>query len=788
MIAGKSLDLLEFPKVLSVVSDLSHSDASRNAILKIHPLGSKSDLERKFGLIREMLQLFHDGIPVKLSPFSDITPLIRKLAPEGAVLEPLELLGFVPVLRTALDISRELHGKKGIPLLSELTSPLTGNADVLNLIEGSLDSEGHIRDEASFRLSELRGEIRRREARIRKRLDEMVHDSRTSVFLQDDFITKRSGRWVIPVRMDSKGQIPGVVHDISRSGETAYVEPLSLIPHSNELENLLAEQKAEELRILRNISSRIRGVTHELEAQFAVLVQIDVFNAISLFAERYKMEIPLLHETASIRLAGARHPLLAIALEKAGPERHVVPLDVELGGDENVMVITGSNAGGKTIALKAIGLLVIMALSGMPIPASASSRIPLIRDLLIDIGDEQSIERNLSTFSAHIEHVSEIVENAGPYSLVLIDELGTGTDPDEGGALACAVLEQIQKSGSLAFSTTHLTGIKGFVHRTVGMVNASMEFDERTNTPLYTLKVGEPGRSHALEIAGKFGLPASIVERARNIMGRVNVELDEMISDLNDTRREYEERLKLLDQERAALEEQRRLWEKKMAETESGKREILAEAHRDAAEILRLTKRQMHDLLEEVKKKDKSGVRKGLRQIEQSQTIMESKIREYEPAGNWAPSIETVHAGDTVFIKTLGVDATVIEIQPKHDRVRVRAGSADIEVPFSDIAERKGEHGSVQKGYSLPDASVEFSVSRINLIGLRVEEAMSKLEPFLNHASLAGLKEVTIIHGIGKGILARAVREHLTGHPLVISFRTGERSEGGAGVTITTLA
>jgi DNA mismatch repair protein MutS2 len=514
MIPETTLELLEFRKLLRIISQYANSEASSKEVLKIQPLYDKTEVEKRQRQISEIRRTSQQGMPIGLSAFHDISGLFPRIKPEGSVLEAVELSEIVPFLSISLDISLNMKERSDLPYLKEITDHLTGFPDILNLLKRSIDSDGNILDSASFLLSDLRKKIKKLEVRIRKNLEEMVRDERISSLLQDDFVTVRSGRWVIPVRMDSKGMVPGVVHDVSKSGETAFIEPLSIINLANELENLNADQKAEEIRILRSICSRIRSVVLEMESEFKTLVYLDLLNSIAQFADLLNMKAPQINAANAIVLRQGRHPLLQLSLKKSGKERQVVPLDVELGGENTVMVITGANAGGKTISIKTIGLLLLMAVSGMPVPADSTSSFPLTRKLLADIGDEQSIENNLSTFSAHISNISQILRETDSGSVILIDELGTGTDPEEGAALACAILKKTKQSGALVFATTHLSDIKGFVHRTEGMLNASMEFDQRTFTPLYRLRTGEPGQSHALEMAKQYGIPDILIDDA----------------------------------------------------------------------------------------------------------------------------------------------------------------------------------------------------------------------------------------------------------------------------------
>jgi len=785
MIQKNTLELLEFHKLLRLISDFAYSDASRQSIANIRPLQDREDIEKRLGLIGEIRKISQQGNRLRLSQFPDISlPLVR-IRPEGAVLEARELADFMPVLEIAQEISLQVREEE-LPLLRGLAEPLTGFPDILKVLKKSINSEGAILDSASSLLAELRAQIRRLESRMRKKLEEIVRDDKISALLQDDFITTRSGRWVIPVRMDAKGMVPGVVHDVSKSGETAFIEPLGIINLANELENLIADQKAEEIRILRNICSIIRKQVEGIEAEFKVLVYLDVLHCIAMLSDLLHMESAAIDDAGGIHLSGARHPLLHLAFQKAGLTQEVIPLDITLGGDNTVMVITGANAGGKTIALKTIGLLMIMALSGMPVPADSSSRFPLIQNLLVDIGDEQSIENNLSTFSAHISNISEILGKTDRKTIVLLDELGTGTDPDEGGALACAVLKDLKKKEALVFATTHLADIKGFVHRTGGMMNASMEFDGKTLTPLYRLRTGEPGQSHALEIAKRYGLSEDLIRDAKEMLGSAKVEFDNLTADLNEKRLQYEQTLNDLNKVKTDADERTVRLEELTAETKDKQKEILARAYQEASDIIADTKRHMRAFLDELKKKGRDDGRTLLKQIESQQEYVAEKIKEYDTSDKGAPPIDAMQIGDTVFIKSLNYDAPVVEINRNTGRIKVLAKNMEVEVPISEVGYMRGK--------SLPSAGTvrtlqndETIALEVHLRGLRVDEAMSKLEHFLNHASMADLREVTVVHGIGKGLLSRAVHEHLSEHPLVTSFRSGTIDERGSGVTIVKL-
>ena len=782
-----SAEQLEFDRLLHVIAGASHSDVSRSAVLGIGPLPGRDDILKRQQQVREIMRMSQEAGPLRLFPFQDITPLIPKTRPEGALLDARELAAFIPVLSIAAGISAQIRGRNDLPSLLLLAGSLTGCPDLLKQLTRSVNAEGEILDTASVMLADIRDRIRKLEGRIRKRLEDIVRDKEVSVFLQDDFVTKRSGRWVIPVRMDSKGQVSGVVHDVSNSGETAFMEPLDIINLANELENLVAEQKAEEIRILRALTAKVRDYSFVIDAEFRTITYLDMLNCIAVFAEGQRMTVPVIGDPGSVHIVRGRHPLLSLALQRAGRGDRIVPLNVSLGGEDTVMVITGSNAGGKTIAIKTVGLIMLMALCGMPVPADESSRFPIIRNLLVDIGDDQSIENSLSTFSGHIENITRILENSGPDSLVLIDELGTGTDPDEGGALACAILKELRNRGAMVFATTHLGDIKGFVQRTEGMLNASMEFDQKTLMPRYLLRVGEPGQSHALETARRYGLPDRIIVSAKSLLSSNKIEFDNLVSDLNLKRQIHEKAIADAEQQQALFQEKVRKLEEERNAQELKYKGMLSDAYARAAEVVQETKQQMNALLEELRQKERAEGREILRQVRQRQEEIEGKRREYALPGEEAVSIDTISEGDHVRMKSLGKDAVVIKVHREQNRLKVGYGGKEIELPVSEVGLSLSMPGKPPRGEVTAPQTADLPVLRLNLIGQRVDDALSELEPFLNHASLSGVPEVSVIHGFGTGALSRAVRDYLKGHPLVKAFRKGEQSEGGGGVTVVTM-
>ena len=755
---------LEFDKVLNIVSRYCHSAVSCEKTLEIAPLPGIEEVGMRSKEVSDIRRLSAEGTPLNFYEFSDISPLIERARPEDSVLEPIELSSFRPVFEMTGDFSL-ISERTDIPHLAEIASGLTGFPEIMSSIKKSVDSEGNVLDTASRELMNIRARKRSLEARIRKRLDEMVKEKGIALFVQDEFVTQRSGRWVIPVRMDSKGQVPGVVHDVSRSGDTAFIEPVEIIGHSNEIEGLAADEKAEIIRILKSLTSRIRESDREIARQFGLLVYLDVLSSIALFSDRLMMSAPEVGGSGTLQLRGARHPLLALI-----KGRETVPLDLSLSPDEPVMVITGPNAGGKTIAVKTAGLLLLMALSGMHVPADSSSVFPFISRVLVDIGDEQSIESSMSTFSAHIANISRILGTAGDSSLVIMDELGTGTDPSEGAAIACAVLGELKRKRSLVLATTHLVDIVGFVHKTEGMTNASMEFDMETLAPLYRLRTGEPGQSHALDIARRFGLPDEVIALARERLGGMKEELRELINELKEKRTLYEEAAASQKEKERTLLEREALIKKKLRELEADRESVMRKAYEEASEIVLKTKREVSAAIEEEKK-----TKKALKRLTEAQAKIQDKMEEtLKIKEELALKAEEIKIGDLVFVRSLGRDARVIGIDERLGRVRVEAQGISLEAPVASIGPASGKE-RVKKGEVTSERKDGVAAFTLNIIGLRVDEALPLIEKFLNDASMAGLERVEIIHGIGTGALKRAVREYLDGHPLVGQARKGAR-------------
>jgi DNA mismatch repair protein MutS2 len=779
--------LLEFGKILDRIAAFTHCPTTAAMVSHLAPLGSRNAMEQRFGQVEEIRQLDRSGIKLPLGTFTDIAPVIELARPAGAVLEPLDLARLLPVLRIAKAVKTQLDYRGDVPLLKELGMDVNGFPDIREALDHAIAPDGGLLDTASTLLFELRRSTRQLTVRVRKRLEEIVREREVAIFLQDDFITQRNGRWVIPVRMDSKGMVPGVVHDVSNSGETAFMEPIEVIGMVNELENLHAEEKAEQIRILREFTSWVRKDADGILADFNTIVVFDLLNAIAGLADLLDASPPRLTDSLQLHIRQGRHPLLLLMQRERGGNE-VVPLNLQLGmeNDGQVLLITGPNTGGKTIAIKSAGLLMLMAQAGIPVPADRESVFPASATLLADIGDEQSIEESLSTFSAHISKISSILNRADDRTVVLLDELGTGTDPSQGAALACGILADLMAKGCLVLATTHLIDIVAFVQRTEGMVNGAMEFDRTTLTPGYRLTIGEPGQSHALDIARQCGLPERILATAQQLVGRMESDFHTLLAELKELRHQHERMLEDLARRDRLIAAREAEIASGLREMETARKEIRAKGLRESKELVQAARKEINRILEDAKKEKSRTSAKELAVVEEG---LEKSLRELtgerllEPAG--------ITPGSRVYVRVLGRDATVVSTDQKHERMRVKAGAVEIDIPFSGVEQprenRRAENKPARSHAVSTDSAHLEERREINLIGSRVDAALDLLDKFLDQAALNGWPEVRVVHGKGTGTLMRAVREHLARHPQVTGFRPGEPFEGGDGATVVAM-
>jgi DNA mismatch repair protein MutS2 len=765
----------------------------RGLVKGLKPLSAVERIGEQIALISECRQILSEGRSIGIEQFDDLLPLLQKLRPAESILEPHEFRSFLPLFYSAFNL-KIISNSPYYPGLGEIASGLITHADLKDAIERSIDREGNIADAASPELFHIRQSIKTCERRIKTILDGILKQKELEPHLQDYYLAERNNRWVIPVKTDSKGSVPGVVHDISNTGETVYVEPYSIQIPGNELESLRAEEKLEVYRILQRLAALLRDNLNTIESDCHIIARVDALNALAGFAEKMEMSPPELNDRGFVRILSGRHPLLWKALDKEGSDHALVPLDIEIGRNNTCMIITGSNAGGKTVALKTIGTLIMMALSGMHVPAGSGTSIPFLSKVFADIGDDQSIEQNLSTFSAHVTRITEILDSSDPKSLVLIDELGTGTDPEQGGALSCAILKKLKETGSLTIVSTHLGLLKAFAHAEQGMINSSMEMREITDNgstsfkPTYRLSVGEPGTSHAFEIAETLGLPGEVVEEARKFLKGEGTEIESLITDLKKKNVEMDKRLEETENLKREVSVLRSALNQELLRIQSEKKQSMARAMDEAEEIIRDTKKLAAEMIDNMKKAGISEKRKILKDLDRTQKELNTRKQEYAPER--LSAIKEVRKGQYVFINSLRTHGIILAVNEKTGRCSVMVNEKEVMIPLSGLSEsapdagKKSDRDVLQFAPTIVDDNIS---DEINVVGQRVDPALSRIERYLNDASLAGLRQVKIIHGIGTGILSGAVHDFLKGHPLVENFRKGYVEEGSAGVTIVTL-
>lgn len=809
----KTIELLEFDKVLEVPAGFASTEKGVNIVAGTVPLLDINGIKEKIDKISECVHLFSQKHSPYVENIEDLSHIFKKVRPYGAVLESTEILQLKFLLNTAIDLSLFVDYEE-YPLLSQMFSALHTHKSLRADIDKTFEANGDIKDSASFELSRIRRDMKVFEKKLRNSVDNILKRKSLKPHLQDTYFTERNGRFVVPLKSNSKGHLPGVLHDISNRGETIFVEPFETQIIGNDLESLKAEEKLEMFRILQRLSDTIRKGLSFIESDYDIVCEYDALSAFAVFSAMMDMRPPVIDESNEIKLLNARHPLLwkrftgmkknNLSIDElpiVAPE--LVPLDFTLGGQNRCIVISGSNAGGKTVALKTVGVLHLMAMSGLHIPADEGSSVGFFEDILVDIGDEQSIEENLSTFSAHITHIAKIMEKSSNKALVLIDELGTGTDPEEGGALSTAILIELYASGALCAVTTHLRALKAFAHSQEGFVNAAMEMDtllvngKIAFKPSYRLTIGQPGQSYAFEIAKTIGIPERIIESAKSFVDYEGLKMEALLNSLKEKQRQCENEI---DEAYAIKKEAESLREElkhKIEKFKKSKDKILLNAYDESSEIIKKTRQNASEIIKEIKQAEKQKASQLARSLDRSYADIKKKkdsILEIavKPLAN--PVV-----GQSTFVKGINLDGVIVSIDKKRGKCIVLAQGKEVEVSISALGHSKNqekvEESPKEKIFSrlkssgiAIDRDMNTAVSmELKLIGKRVDPALSELDRYLNDAFLEQHNEVKIIHGFGTGMLGRAVKEFLTTHPLVKSFKKGSDDEGADAVTIVQL-
>jgi len=784
----KSLRTLEFHKVLAKLAAHTTFSAGRALAEQLEPTSDPAAVARRLRETREALHLLSVRASISLGGAHDVRPQVAN-ARIGATIPPQELLDVRDTLARGRAVRRGLlRLAHDVPRLAEIAGALMDDSRAHDEIARCINDRAEVMDSASPELSRLRRELNSARSRLIERLQRMLGAGEIAKYLQEPIITQRGGRFVIPLKADFKGRVQGIVHDQSASGATVFVEPLATVEMNNHLREMeLAEAKEVE-RVLAEITRHVAAEGERIIWTVEALAELDLIFAKAFYAEALNAREPLVavlpeghtHAPARlINLINARHPLL-------NPQT-VVPISLRLDEDVRILVITGPNTGGKTVTLKTVGLFALMAQAGLFLPAADGTTLPVFDDVFADIGDEQSIEQSLSTFSSHMRNVIGFLQAAHRGALVLVDELGAGTDPVEGAALAQAILEDLRARGIMALVATHYSELKLYAHGTQGVQNASVEFDLETLRPTYRLMVGLPGRSNALAIATRLGLDARIVDAARERISGEHLEADALLSDLKTARQQAEDDETAALKARSEAERIERELRERVRRIEDERRQVLNDARHAAAREIE----QVRAELAETRKRLQDAAAES--QLRAARARLDTLASQVEPE-EAAPAPPSEHAraalaaGDRVWIPTLKQRGEVIALNGAEAEVRV--GSLRLKLRAVQLekvapsAESKPvlERSAVRASAPAPDVA-----SEIHLRGLTADEAVLKLDEYLDDAYMSGLPKVRVVHGKGTGTLRKAVRELLEGHPLVAGFRGGDRYEGEDGVTVVEL-
>jgi DNA mismatch repair protein MutS2 len=779
---AKTLDKLEFSSVRAMVAERCACSLGQRRANAMEPSPVVSEVRERLAETTEARTVLDTSGGVPLGGISDVDELLQR-ARLGSTLGALELLAVCNCLRGMRRLKEALaeEDPDEFPRLTALELQLRACPAIERRIDESIDDQGELLDGASPELRRLRHRLIILRQRIEEKLRSFLARNATNPSLQDRIVTMRRGRPCIPLRSGAQRSFGGIVHDVSSSGATVFVEPQDVIAHGDELQQVLASEQEEIARILRELSGMVGAQGQELRDSLRAAGDLDFLFARASLSRALEAVEPQLVDDCRLKLMGARHPLLDPAT--------VVPIDVWLGDEFAALLITGPNTGGKTVTLKTVGLLALMAQSGLHVPADFGCELPVFQNVFADIGDDQSIVQSLSTFSSHMGNIARICRGAGPGTLVLLDEVGAGTDPAEGAALAQAVLRFLRERECLVMATTHYNSLKVFALNEPGLTNGSVEFNPETLAPTYHLRIGVPGSSNAMSIASRLGLPSDIIQAARAITGGDSQQVEKVVAKMHKARRQ-------LDRERVAHREARKEFEEKMAALEREAQELrearergLREGFGEAREIVRTARDEARGILQSLRSQKREGKTTQLASdnLATLAEIVEETAKTVDPP---VPEGPALHVGDTVLLRSLGGKKAVVLAEERDGRVRVSVGAVQVDAERADvdlIESAVRDPGLRDQVGALRAAKAVVVPTEINLLGLRVDEALQEVEKYLDDAALAEHESVRIVHGKGTGALREAVRRFLREHRAVREFHDAPLNEGGHGVTIAAL-
>jgi DNA mismatch repair protein MutS2 len=782
----RSIRVLEFNKIVDMVATRTETGLGRERALLCFPAIAPQEVARKQ---RETTEARHIIIRSSRVPFGGILNIRDSVlkAKRGGTLSPEEFLDIASTIVGAMTLKKFLLSMdEDFYLIRQMARNIGSFPTVEEEILKCIDENAQVKDEASRKLSQIRNDMRRLQSRIREHLESIIRSSHYQTILQEPIITTRNHRYVVPVKQEYKGRFKGIVHDESASGATLFMEPMATVDMNNKVKVLESQEKDEVYRILRELSEMIQEISEELEETLFILAELDfIFARAKLSLDQDACE-PIFNQENYIELHGARHPILG---------KNAVPIDIQLGKDFDLLILTGPNTGGKTVSLKTTGLLVLMAQAGLHIPAKSGSEMPIFKRVLADIGDEQSIEQSLSTFSSHMKQIIQILEVAGEGDLVLLDELGAGTDPTEGAALAMAILEYLGRRGVRVIATTHYSELKTFGYLNERVENASVEFDVETLSPTYKLIIGVPGRSNAFIISRRLGMPEEVVQRATSYLTQDELRVEELIKRIEENRQATEDARREAEAAKIRAGQIEAEYRERLRKLQEEKDAILLSARREARELLDDGRRLIDDTIGQLRKslpgeagEKAKEAREALRGYAQEMDELLAPDEE-----DLCPIDEELASrlmpGSSVLLRKLNQRGVVLQRPDESGQVLVQVGILKVNMPLSDLE-------LVEEKKVLPEKSNISALTRsksvhispeIMLRGMTVDEALTALDKYLDDAYLAGLEKVRIIHGKGTGTLRVAISQYLNGHRYVCDFNLGGQGQGGTGVTVATL-
>ena len=780
----KVLKTLEFNKIIDILEGFACTKIGKALCYNILPSSNINEVKRLLDETTEAVSMVLKNSTPNFGGAADLSLIIKK-ANINSVLSPKELLNTADTLRCSGNLKKyitELKDAEQFEILYEIFSALYTNKKLEELIFKCIDTEDHISDFASPELHKIRVRIKDEELAVKDKISALLKSGSFSKYLQENIVTIRNDRYVIPVKQEYRGEVKGLVHDSSSSGSTLFIEPMTVVESNNKIKQLRLKEKEEIERILAELSAEVTMVADELDGLNENIGKLDFAFAKAKYSIEINAFAPELNDKGYVNLKSARHPLIKKNL--------VVPIDIYIGDEFNTLIITGPNTGGKTVTLKTIGVLTLMALSGLHIPCKENSSVSVFDEIFADIGDEQSIEQSLSTFSSHMTNIINILKKVDSKSLVILDELGSGTDPVEGSALAMSILEELYRSGAKTVATTHYSELKTYALSTEGVRNASCEFDVKTLKPTYRLMIGLPGKSNAFAISKRLGLNTDIIERAERFISHEKTKFEDIIGELEKDKKkiqaEKEESFALLKE----IERLKKELENSKVKFETEKAKILDRAREEATEILLNATETAETTIKEIKKAKKLKDEKMFKQMEKSKSKLKGALNKTFSKGS-ADEEEyekfPVKVGDTVYIPSIDQKATVLGV--KGDNITLQAGIMKTTMNISKLRPAQEEKVTIKDvkvstniGISAKNVSPELYIRKMH-----VEEALYELDKYMNEALMANLSTFRIVHGKGEGILKSVVHDYLKNHPNVKSYRLGQFGEGEHGVTIVEL-